>query len=633
MNESESPNGFEDLLDYVNRSHDFDFRGYKRSTLRRRIKKRMQEAGASDFAAYFSLLEAEPREYAKLLDSILINVTSFFRDEPAWKVLEETVLPRTVAEKATNEPIRLWSAGCASGEEPYSLAMLLLRLLGPEAYQRRVKIYATDVDESALATARNALYDKEAVNSLPRDMLEEYFEPINGRFAFRRDLRKSIIFGRHNLLVDAPISKIDLLSCRNLLIYLDVEAQSSVLSRLHYALNDEGVLFLGKTETQLGQSKMFEPVDVKCRIFRKRQTGAARSYYGPFVGDFRGGSRQALPPRLFECVLSSSRVAHVAVSPEWTLLFANAQAQRLFGLMANDVGHAFQDLQVSYRPIELRSRIEDAVANRQPVRLDDVLYSRTATENYRMTVEIVPIFNENGRHLATAVNFYDDTRLHEAQQQLSMINNMLDTTVEELQSANEELETTNEELQSTNEELDTTNEELQSANEELETINEELRSTNDELETANEELRRRGEQLDSYRVHTELVLGSIRTGVIVLDQSLKVALWNRWNENMWGLRAEEAKGKPLMELDVGLPIEQLRNELRAAQRGETPAPVTLETIDRRGRVAVCEVVISPLGAATDERSGLVLVVEDITDRKRDLASTMGESPPTPARRR
>jgi two-component system, chemotaxis family, CheB/CheR fusion protein len=609
--EEEGTGEFEDLLDHIHRNHGFDFRGYKRSSLRRRVERRMQAVGIADFGAYLAVLEAEPREYPQLLDSILINVTSFFRDPPAWKALGEKVLPKLLGQTEADEPIRVWSAGCATGEEPYSLAMSLIELMGLDAFQRRVKVYATDLDEDALSFARNATYETERVSAVPDELRSKYFEVVNGRCIFRRDLRKSIIFGRHNLLLDAPISKIDLLTCRNLLIYLDVETQARVLPRLHYALNENGILFLGKAETQLAHSKLFEAVDLRCRIFRRRTNGGVRAFFGGM--EWRGSTKQPPAPRILEGLLNACASPVIGVSTDGTLLYANAGAQRMFGIGPADFGEAFQDLQVSYRPVELRNRIDEAVQGRRPIRIEDMPYARSAAENHRLTIEVVPFFSDNGRHLGTAIVFCDDTRLYEAQQQLATVNNMLDTTVEELQSANEELETTNEEIQSTNEELETTNEELQSANEELETTNEELRSTNDELETANEELRLRSEQLDAYRVHTELVLGSIRTGIVVLDAQRQVTSWNRWNENMWGLRMEEAKGRVLFGLDIGVPIERLRPAVDAALSGQTPEPVRLDALDRRGRPITCEIMISPLSANGDV-SGAVIAIDDITER-------------------
>jgi two-component system CheB/CheR fusion protein len=209
---------FEALLRHIQESRGLDFRGYKRTSLRRRISLRMEALGTEDFAAYREQLEAQPSEYGELLNTVLINVTSFFRDEDAWASLRQLVVPAIVEHATDDRPIRVWSAGCASGEEPYSIAMLFAEQMGVPEFCRRVKIYATDLDEEALKTARLATYSPRDVEAVPPEMLEKYFERTNNHYVFERELRKCVIFGRHNIVHDAPISRIDLLTCRNLLI-------------------------------------------------------------------------------------------------------------------------------------------------------------------------------------------------------------------------------------------------------------------------------------------------------------------------------------------------------------------------------------------------------------------------------
>ncbi len=243
---AEGDPAFEHLIRYIQESRGVDFRGYKRTSLHRRISLRMEHLHIEGFANYNSFLEAHPQEFVELLNTVLINVTSFFRDQEAWEALKTTVLPRLIESARGRDQLRMWSVGCASGEEPYSLAILLCELLGPEEFSRRVKIYATDLDEAALNTARHAAYLPRAVENVPEALLAKYFERTNNHYLVTRDLRKAVIFGRHNIVHDAPISRIDLLACRNLLIYLETETQNIVLPRLHYALVDDGVLFLGK---------------------------------------------------------------------------------------------------------------------------------------------------------------------------------------------------------------------------------------------------------------------------------------------------------------------------------------------------------------------------------------------------
>lgn len=239
---------FEALLRYMRDSRGFDFTGYKRTSLMRRVRHRMDHAGYDTFEQYLDVLQASSDEFSALFNTILINVTAFFRDPDAWEYIRTDVIPQMLAERGPDDPIRVWSAGCASGQEAYTLAILLTEALGPDAFRQRVKIYATDIDEEALTEARAASYDERAVESVPPDLLARYFEQLNGRYVFHKDLRRAVIFGRNDLVKDAPISRVDLLVCRNSLMYLNAETQRNVLGRLHFALAAQGTLFLGHAE-------------------------------------------------------------------------------------------------------------------------------------------------------------------------------------------------------------------------------------------------------------------------------------------------------------------------------------------------------------------------------------------------
>lgn len=206
---------FESLLRYVRDSRGFDFTGYKRTSLMRRVRHRMDQAGCETFEQYLDMLQVNAEEFSALFNTILINVTAFFRDPEAWDYITADVIPRMLAERGPDDPIRVWSAGCASGQEAYTLAVLLAEALGPDSFRQRVKIYATDVDEAALAEARTAAYDAKVVESVPPELLNRYFEQVNGRYVFHKDLRRAVIFGRNDLVKDAPISRVDLLVCRN----------------------------------------------------------------------------------------------------------------------------------------------------------------------------------------------------------------------------------------------------------------------------------------------------------------------------------------------------------------------------------------------------------------------------------
>nr|BFE77453.1 hypothetical protein GCM10020093_000540 [Planobispora longispora] len=247
----------------------FDFTGYKRTTLMRRIGRRLEALKLRDYEEYRDYLELEPEEFGLLFDSLLINVTSFFRDAAAWQTLREAVVPALLSTKGPGKAIRVWSAGCATGEEAYSLAMVLAGDLGMDEFRERVKIYATDLDEKALQVARTAVYTDRHLGEVPEAMRQTYFEPVEGGFAFRRDLRRQLIFGRNDLTRDAPISRVDLLLARNTLMYFNTETQLNIVRKFHFALGNPGYLFLGKAEMLLNHGDKFEPVDLRMRLFRK----------------------------------------------------------------------------------------------------------------------------------------------------------------------------------------------------------------------------------------------------------------------------------------------------------------------------------------------------------------------------
>src|SRR3954453_10152040 len=269
LDNSSSTQELRELLDYIKRSRGFDFTGYKKTTLSRRVEKRMAAVGSETFAEYQDYLEVNPREFTELFNTILINVTSFFRDAPAWAFLAEEVIPRLIESKAADEPLRIWSAGCASGEETYSVAMVLAEAIGEEAFADRVKIYATDLDDSALAAARHGVYTNESLEPVSEELIATYFEPNTRGLGFRPDLRRSIIFGRNDLIAHAPISRVDLLVCRNVLMYFTPETQARILERFTFALDPEGFLFLGKSEMLIAHRELFSPDSLKWRIFQK----------------------------------------------------------------------------------------------------------------------------------------------------------------------------------------------------------------------------------------------------------------------------------------------------------------------------------------------------------------------------
>ncbi|HET9848107.1 MAG TPA: CheR family methyltransferase [Candidatus Dormibacteraeota bacterium] len=602
---------FEQLLQYLLETRGFDFSGYKRSSLQRRVAKRMSQVGAKDYAAYIEYLQTHHDEFGALFNTILINVTSYFRDAAAWEYLRQEILPRLIDGKERHELIRVWCAGASSGEEAYTIAMQLSEALGSSKFRDRAKIYATDVDEEALSQARLGRAQVGQLEEVPQSYRDKYFEQVGAHYMLRAELRRSIIFGRHDLLRDAPISRIDLLICRNTLMYFDAETQGKILARFHYALNDKGYLFLGKAEMLLSRDALFVPAELKQRVFTKVPKVSLRERLlvladAGSLDPANYGNRQS---RMSEAVADASPVAQVVVDAGGFVLSTNARARSLFGLVAADVGRPLQDLEVSYLPLELRSRIDEAYRDRRPVLARDVERRTNGEDVVYFDVEISPLVASDGTILGAGITFSDVTSYNRIVRELDRSRHELETTSEELQATNEELETTNEELQSTVEELETTNEELQSSNEELETMNEELESTNSELGAINTELQQRSSQLDNVNTFLQQIMSNLQLGIAVLDRDLRIRLWNRRAEDLWGVRAEEAVGQPLLGLDIGLPMTEIATPIREVlSDGKGPHEFRVRAINRRGKPFTCRLQTAPM-ADTSGRRGLILLME------------------------
>jgi two-component system CheB/CheR fusion protein len=392
-------------------------------------------------------------------------------------------------------------------------------------------------------------------------------------------------------------------------MYFTSELQKRVLASFHFALNPDGYLFLGKSEVLVARSSLFAPVDLKKRVFAKagqRQLAPPAPAAGPIV-------RLERPPEpatdalVREAGADAAPIAQVIVERSGKLVFANLQARILFGIGAREIGAPFKDLELSYRPVELRSRIDQALSERHPISIHEVEW-RSDSQTRWFDLQVTPLVSSRGEPLGAAITFTDVTRFKELQDALEVSKRDLETAYEELQSTVEELETTNEELQSTNEELETTNEELQSTNEELETMNEELQSTNEELETINDELQLRTDELNTANAFLESILATVDAGVIVVDADFDIAAWNPGSEELWGLREDEVVGSNVFGLDIGLPVHELRSGMRDALDGNEVEPVVVAATNRRGRALRCHVTFSRLNGPDGLVRGVILFV-------------------------
>ncbi len=594
MDESGQRDELRSLLEHVRRARGFDFSGYKRASLERRVRKRLDAVGVETYAAYEDHLEANPAEFKELFDTVLINVTGFFRDPEAWAYLGSEIVPILIERVAEERPIRVWSAACATGEEAYTVAMVLAEALGEDEFRRRVKIYATDVDEDALLAARLGSYPEEALAAVPEAMRERYWTATPGGFVFRPDLRRSLIFGRNDLIRDAPISRIDLLLSRNSLMYFTTETQAGILRHFHFSLNDDGFLFLGKSEMLLTHNNLFKPYAMKWRVFTKVPRLGLRERLAFFSGQAPADELSETYQHLREGAADRAPTPQVVLDANGFLVFVNRAARTLFGLAASDLGRPIQDLEVSYRPAELREAIAQARAQGAAVTLGPVHWTSAAGDPLDHRIEVTPLHNSGPDILGISITFADVTEVVRL--------------TRESEDARRQLETAYEELQSTVEELETTNEELQSTNEELETTNEELQSTNDELEAMNDVQRERSDEVEQLNRFIEGILATLGVAVVVLDDQRTVKVWNAIASELWGLRGDEVDGMPFFDLDFGLPRDDIRSAVDDVMSVQEPRTATVPAVDRRGRRFDCTVRSLPLVDDSSTSFGVILLM-------------------------
>jgi two-component system CheB/CheR fusion protein len=541
-----------DILVQVSRQASIDFRPYKTSTILRRIGRRMVVTHNRNMRDYAEYLKNNPEEAGELVKAFLINVTQFFRDTEAFTYLSNEILPKLIAQaRQRDHVLRLWTAGCATGEEPYSLVMLLTNLLGAELPEWSIKIFATDLDEAAINFARRGVYSEALLKGIPNEYRDRFFEHVDQGYRISKTLRQMVIFGQQDLSRSAPFPRIDLVLCRNVLIYFTPELQDTVLSQFAFSLYPNGYLFLGKAETVRPVQAFYELVNKQWKVYRcianalplghrqhfsdvsmpqlernpmKRQN---RSMSKPDVEQKPSASSLEISQlrRFNEVLLRFLPVGVVVIDRAYRIVTANGAARRLLGL--REVGFD-QDFLHAVRGVpyhQVRIAIDTVFRERSPINLAEVeLESVTGEHGRYVNLSLALVQVEAGLPDLALISVTDVTGQVQVRQQLEMVqaeqrklmsdlgiankhlsdmNKELTDTNEGLQVANEELVLTHEELQASIEEFETTNEELQATNEELETNNEELQATNEELETTNDELRARTNELQEMTMVLE----------------------------------------------------------------------------------------------------------------------------------
>jgi two-component system, chemotaxis family, CheB/CheR fusion protein len=631
----------EQILERIRGARNFDFRNYKRPTLRRRIERRMADRRCKSVTEYVTLLDRDPAEFEALVGSMLIKVTGFFRDKEMWDELLRKVLPQFLADKRHGEELRVWCAGCSTGEEAFSLAILLAEAMGPAFQNQEVKVFGTDADEKAVAYARHGIYTPDQVEAVPKELLKTWFTEESGGWAVRKEIRRTVVFGVNNLVSDAPISRLDLVMCRNVFIYLDAALQKRVLTRFHYALRRHGILVLGKSELIPFAAKVFEPIDLARRIYRKdgrRDTAMAQERLVSLLEQEstarnvdQSGAELNTVEQFHRDLVQSMQVPLIATAPDGTILFWNPAAAKLWGRSENEVaGKKLATLGLPGLGGDLLIEKTAAVrGGKSELEKADGQFTRPGDRHpQQISVEVTPLRDARREINGLLYQVREVTAFRALEAELRKSNEdrqgayeELQSINEELQSANEELETTNEELQSANEELQTTNEELQSTNEELETTNEELQSTNAELDATNRELAHRTEELNALAFVQRTTIRSLNAAVVVLDGTGRVKVWNLAAERLLGIPEDEAIGQLLWTLHIPALNRGVLQKMRKSIAQS--APLRAEQLSyelpngNEGQATVAAVPIVDGGNVL----GSVIIFEDAT-RMASLAAEL-----------
>ena len=629
-----------------------DFTQYRESTLRRRIARRMLVHKCPDLAAYLRLLDEQPDELHELYNDVLISVTGFFRDADAFEALQQRVFAQFLDRRRPDEPIRVWSTGCATGEETYSLAIALMESLGPAGDRALVQVFGSDVSAPAVRRARAGLYPRSIALDVSPERLRRFFVQVDDHYQIQRRLRDVCVFAEHDLLKDPPFSDMDLIACRNVLIYLEPAAQRHVMSVLHYALKPGGVLLLGASETIGPLADLFEVVDKKHKIYAKKVTsvrlstgftGLPRRLPAPALAQphptprpTREGNRAVDVQRAVDRILLGRYApAAVLVNEAMEILQFRGHTSRY---LEPAPGHASLNilkmareglLQVLRASLDAARRKETAVRRERvpirhegallPVNVEIVPVAGVGAERSYLIIfeEVRPVGQGRGRSAGARAAVRSSRRpsgeVRALRQELEATKDFLQSIVQERETANEELRAANEEILSSNEELQSTNEELETAKEELQSVNEELVTVNDELRHRNVELGRLGDDLAN-------VLTGANVPIVLVDANLSI-------------RRFTPRAEPLFDLvagDVGRPLGQVRPSLDIADLPEmctntieTASASEQETRDRDGRW--WRVTVRPYRTADNRVAGAVIALADITAlRERIDAATVAQ---------
>ena len=607
-----------------------DFRHYKRATMLRRIERRLQVRVLPTLSDYCKLLEADADEPNLLLKDMLIGVTNFFRDREAFDTLERDIVVDLCKSRRADETLRIWVAGCSTGEEAYSMAMLFQDNLSTQASAPLLQIFASDIDEAAIATARSGQYPTAIVTDVSPARLRHFFVKNNERYQVKKSIRDKIMFASHNLLRDPPFSKLDVVTCRNLLIYLNRDVQAHVLEMFHFALNPGGILFLGSSESAEATSYLFEPVDKKSRIYRARPMARSTRYTPPLARSGAGAGRvidfgtikTTNQPRIsygeiHQRILVQYAPPSMVLSHESNIVHMSDRAGRFLRHVGGEPSRNVLALILPGLRLELRTALFTAEKSGRTV---ETVHQKIIRENKTFSVAMtVRPFHDDDVNADFVLVLFDEREEAPGGEVAPVIerDSVLAQMEEELQRSKEQLQETvehsglaNEELRASNEELQAINEELRSASEELETSKEELQSINEELITVNYELKVKVEETGKINDDLNNLIASTDIATIFLDSSLRIKRFTPEATDIFSIIAADI-GRPLFDITHKLDYPHLAND--ASSTFDSLQPVEREVRHADGRYFIVRLL--PYRTTDDRIDGAVLTFIDITKRR------------------
>ncbi|HZP04593.1 MAG TPA: chemotaxis protein CheB [Terracidiphilus sp.] len=612
---------------------DRDFSRYKRSTVLRRIGRRMQLNHVDDLTSYLETLRERPDEVRALADDLLITVSSFFRDHEFFEKLEKEEIPRLFAGKDKKEGIRVWCVGCATGEEAYSLAILLAEEAQRREVSPPIQIFATDLHSRAIEKAREGIYSGDIETDVNPERLKRFFERENGGYRVRKEIRELVVFAPHNLLADPPFSRLEMLSCRNLLIYLEREVQRDVIDLFHYALNPEGTLLLGSAEGIDG-SELFVVEDKKLCIFRKRNAPPREPRLPVFpltwtkLSDEASSRSRHIPETISHGDLHQQMVERYAppsilVGPENKIVHLSEHAGRY---LVHPGGEPTTNVLMVVREelrVELQACLQAAREKRDAVDSNPILVQFQGENPRPVVMHVRPSIDPNRLGFVLvifeereAMNAADHTpALHvpsaSVDQRIKELDTELSLTRQRLQSIIEECESSREEMKASNEEAQSSNEELRSTMEELETSKEEVQSINEELQTVNQQNKLKVEELAQLSSDLQNLMSSTDIATLFLSRDLRILRFTPKLSDLFNILVTD-RGRPISDLTHRLGYSELHKDAESVL--SRLVPIERELQDDKGRWYLTRLL--PYRSTDDRIGGVVITFVDIDRRKR-----------------